>query len=82
MASHCPYCTKELRPEAIKCPNCLTTYGNETIMLTKGVESEALRGFDEVQREYDRVPKRFKVTYSTPKVLEKCYLSDIGNLVV
>jgi len=77
--SHCPYCTKELMPEAIKCPNCLTTYGNETILITKSLVSEALKGFDEVPREYDRVPKRFKITYSSPEALEKCYISDIGK---
>jgi len=77
--THCPYCTKEIMPEALRCPNCLTAYGNETIQLARGIVSEALKGLDEVQREYDRVPKRFKITYSSPKALEKCYISDIGK---
>jgi uncharacterized protein (TIGR02266 family) len=48
-------------------------------LLTKGLVSEALGGFDEVRREYDRVPKRFKITYSSSEALEKCYISDIGK---
>jgi type IV pilus assembly protein PilZ len=49
------------------------------MLLTRGLVSEALKGIDEVQRECDRVPKRFKITYSSAKALEHCYISNIGK---
>jgi len=77
MKVHCPYCTKEIARDEIQCPTCGTTYGLETLLLIKSVVKELMLGHP--QRKYDRVPKNFAVTYTTPKTLLRNYLSNIGQ---
>jgi uncharacterized protein (TIGR02266 family) len=48
-------------------------------MLTKDLIKETLQEPSRVQRKYDRVPKKFKVTYSSPRAFTNSYLSDIGR---
>lgn len=77
--THCPYCTKEISGDDIACPECAAAFGEETLLVTKGLVEEALKGFDEVQRRYDRVPKKFRISYSSPTALIRSYLLDIGK---
>ena len=79
MKPHCPYCTKEISPGEIQCPSCGTTYGLETLLLIKSVIKDAMLGRPEEQRKYDRVPKEIRIAYTTPKTLEKHYLSNISQ---
>jgi type IV pilus assembly protein PilZ len=74
---HCPYCTKEITRDEIQCPTCGTTYGLETLLLVKSAAKEVMRGLP--HRKYDRVPKKYAITYTTPKTLVKNYLSNIGR---
>jgi uncharacterized protein (TIGR02266 family) len=79
MKANCPYCTKEIKPNEIMCPSCATVYGEETLMITRRLVEETLQGDQQLFRKYDRVPKKFKVTYSSPKALVDSYLFDIGK---
>ena len=77
MQIHCPYCTKEITRDEIQCPSCGTTYGLETLLLIKSVVKELMLG--RPHRKYDRVPKKYAITYTTPKTLVRNYLSNIGQ---
>jgi len=78
--SHCPYCTKEISAKDIYCPECAAAFGEETLQVTRDLIKELLdEPAPDTLREYDRAPKKFKITYSTPKAFEKTYLSDIGR---
>jgi len=63
MKVYCPYCTKEIRPNEIVCPTCATAYGEETLVLTRSLVDESVQRDPRLFRKYDRVPKKFKVTY-------------------
>lgn len=74
----CPYCTRNLPIDAKYCPWCGTSYGSETIRLLRSVVRGVLaEGIDE-RRVYDRVPKDFKVRYSSAEGEVSSNLSDIG----
>ena len=77
--THCPYCTKEISLGDIHCPECAAAFGEETLLVTKDLVDDALRGFDEVQRRHDRVPKKFRISYSSAKAFTKSYLLNIGK---
>jgi uncharacterized protein (TIGR02266 family) len=77
MEAHCPYCTKIISRDEIQCPTCGTTYGLETLLLIKSVAKELMLG--RPHRKYDRVPKKYAITYTTPKTLVRNYLSNIGQ---
>ncbi len=77
--SHCPYCTKEILANDIYCPECAVAFGEETLLVTRDLIKEALDDSTDIRREYDRVPKKFKISYSSPRAFEKTYLSDIGK---
>ncbi len=77
--THCPYCTKEISVGDMHCPECAAAFGEETLLVTKGIVEEALKGFDEVQRRHDRVPKKFRISYSSPEAFTKSYLLNIGK---
>jgi len=77
MKVHCPYCTKEIARDEIQCPTCGTTYGLETLLLVKSAVKDIMLGHP--QRKYDRVPKKYAITYTTPKTLVRNYLSNIGQ---
>jgi len=77
MQIHCPYCTRRIARDEIQCPTCGTTYGLETLLLVKSVVKELMLG--RPHRKYDRVPKKYAITYTTPKTLVKNYLSNIGR---
>ena len=79
MKAYCPYCTKEIEPNEIVCPSCTTAYGEETLVLTRKLVEESVQKDPRLFRKYDRVPKKFKVTYSSPKALVDSYLFDIGK---
>jgi uncharacterized protein (TIGR02266 family) len=77
--SHCPYCTKEIAADDLYCPECAVAFGEETLLVTKDLVKGMLEGSAEVKRKHDRVPKKFKITYSSPRAFKKTYLSDIGK---
>jgi uncharacterized protein (TIGR02266 family) len=79
MKANCPYCTKEIEPNEIVCPSCTTSYGAETLVLTRKLVEETVQQDQRLFRKYDRVPKKFKVTYSSPKAFVDSYLFDIGK---
>ena len=79
MKIYCPYCTKEIKPDELVCPSCTTAYGEETLVITRKLVEETVQKEPQLFRKYDRVPKKFKVTYSSPKALVDSYLFDIGK---
>jgi len=75
----CPYCTKEIDQNTLQCPFCGTSYASETIqLLTEIVKAAAEEDFSE-RRRFIRIPKRFKLVYSTSKAFVEHYLSNIGQ---
>jgi len=77
--SHCPYCTKEISAQDTYCPECAAAFGEETLLVTRDLVKGILDGSTDIQRNYDRLPRKFKISYSTPRAFEKTYLSDIGK---
>lgn len=78
MKLFCPYCTKEIDQNTLQCPFCGTPYASETIqLLTKFVKVPAEEGATE-RRRFNRIPKKIKLVYSTPKVFVENYLTNIG----
>lgn len=79
MKLFCPYCTKEIDQDTLQCPFCGTSYASETIqLLTEIVKVAAEEGVTE-RRRFIRIPKKFKLVYSTPKAFVEHYLSNIGQ---
>jgi type IV pilus assembly protein PilZ len=75
----CPYCTKEIDQDTLQCPFCGTSYASETIqLLTEIVKVAAEEGPNE-RRRFIRIPKKFKLVYSTPKAFVENFLSNIGQ---
>jgi uncharacterized protein (TIGR02266 family) len=75
----CPYCTKVIDQGTLQCPFCGTSYASETIqLLTEIVKVAAEEGISE-RRRFIRVPKKFKLVYSTSKAFVEHYLSNIGQ---
>ena len=79
MKKYCPYCTKEISGDALYCPACAAAFGEETLLLAQGFVEDALKGFEEVQRRYDRLPKKYRVSYSSAEAFTKSYLLNIGK---
>jgi len=72
----CPYCTKEINQGTLQCPFCGTQYQSETIqLLTEFVKVVATDDFSDRRRFY-RIPKKFKIVYSTPKAFIEHYLTN------
>ena len=79
MKLFCPYCTKEIDQGTLQCPFCGTSYASETIqLLTEIVKVAAEDGISD-RRQFIRVPKKFKLVYSTSKAFVEHYLSNIGE---
>jgi type IV pilus assembly protein PilZ len=76
---HCPYCTKEIVANELQCPSCGTMYGLETLLLIKSIVKNATLDCSHEHRSYDRIPKKIQIAYQTPRILEKHYLSNIGQ---
>ncbi|MFH0813172.1 MAG: TIGR02266 family protein [Pseudomonadota bacterium] len=74
----CPYCTRTVPADAKECPGCGTSYGSETIRLIRNVTEGPVPGSINERRQYDRVPKKFKIAYSSAQALVSSYLFDIG----
>lgn len=79
MKPHCPYCTEDITFDEIRCPSCGVTFGLDTLILVKRLVREATMEFPGGERKQYRVPKTFKVTYSSPDALVNSYLSNIGE---
>ena len=79
MKPYCPYCKKEITVGEIQCPSCGTTYSLDTLLLVRSLVKEAVTESPDEPRKYDRVPKEYKVTYTTPQTLIKHYLSNISQ---
>lgn len=75
----CPYCTREIAPDARQCPWCGTTYGSETLQLIRRLVHKAAEEADEERRVFDRVPKRYRIVYPSAKTLKESYLANIGR---
>jgi type IV pilus assembly protein PilZ len=75
----CPYCTKEIDHDTLQCPFCGTSYASETIqLLTEIVKVAAKEGVSE-RRRFIRIPKKFKIVYSTSKAFVEHYLGNLGQ---
>jgi hypothetical protein len=76
----CPYCTKEIDQDTLQCPFCGTSYASETIqLLTEIVKVATEEGVSE-RRRFIRIPKKFKLVYSTPKNTTSLILAKVGYL--
>jgi len=74
----CPYCTREIPVNAMECPWCGTGYGSQTLELLRSFVTKGGAPPTRNRRQDDRVPKKFKVAYSSPKALQESYLFDIS----
>ncbi len=74
----CPYCTREIAVNAKECPWCGTDYGSQTMELLRSFVKKGGAPPTKNRRKDDRVPKKFKVAYSSPKALKESYLSNIS----
>lgn len=75
----CPYCTKEINPETTQCSSCGTSYGSDTLRLLRSLVKKAMENEISERRKLDRVPKKFRIVYPTPKALIENYLSNISQ---
>jgi uncharacterized protein (TIGR02266 family) len=75
----CPYCTKEIDQDTLQCPFCGTSYASETIQLLTEIVKVAAEENATERRQFIRIPKKFKLVYSTPKAFVEHYLSNIGQ---
>lgn len=74
----CPYCTREIPFNAKECPWCGTGYGLQTMELLRSYVEKGGPPPTRNRRMEDRVPKKFRVAYSTPRALKESYLSNIS----
>lgn len=79
MKLFCPYCTKEIDQDTLQCPFCGTSYASETIQLLTEIVKVATEEGATERRRFIRIPKKFKLVYSTPKAFVEHYLSNIGQ---
>ena len=79
MKLFCPYCTKEINQGTLQCPFCGTSYASETIQLLTEIVKVAAEGGISERRRFVRIPKKFKLVYSTSKAFVEHYLSNIGQ---
>ena len=79
MKLFCPYCTKEIDQDTLQCPFCGTSYASETIQLLTEIVKVAAEENATERRQFIRIPKKFKLVYSTPKAFVEHYLSNIGQ---
>ena len=75
----CPYCTHEISPETVQCPECGYVYGPDTLsVLTNrpksGPSSNSPRHLKPVPAR-----KKFKIAYATPGAFVNNYLNDVGT---
>ena len=75
----CPYCTREIAYDADRCPWCGTSFGSSTMRILRSFVKGATLEKSEERRKDDRVPKKFKIAYSSPQALTKSYLSNISR---
>jgi type IV pilus assembly protein PilZ len=75
----CPYCTKEINQATLQCPFCGTAYASETIQLLTDIVKGATEEDAAERRRFVRMPKKFKLVYSTSKAFVDNYLSNIGQ---
>ena len=79
MKLFCPYCTKEINQGTLQCPFCGTSYASETIqLLTESVKVAVEEGGSE-RRRFIRIPKKFKLVYSSSKAFIEHYLTNISQ---
>ena len=79
MKLFCPYCTKEINQDTLQCPFCGTSYASETIQLLTEIVKVAAEEDVSERRQFVRIPKKFKLVYSTSKAFVESYLSNIGQ---
>jgi uncharacterized protein (TIGR02266 family) len=75
----CPYCTHEITPETVQCPECGYVYGPDTLnVLTNRPKN---RPPNQPARHLKPVPvcKKFRIVYPTPKAFVYNYLNDVGT---
>ncbi len=79
MKLFCPYCTKEIGSGYPPMSFLRHPHASETIqLLTEIVKDAAEDGFSE-RRQFIRIPKKFKIVYSTSKAFVEHYLSNISQ---
>ena len=75
----CPYCTKEISPGSNHCTECGTTYGSDTLKILRNLTDKPDSADVKEQRNEDRVPKKFKISFANPEVLQDHYLTNIST---
>jgi len=78
MALFCPFCSKEISPEAAECKECNATFDSATFKFLENLSKEVSKGFHGELRKQARVPATFKVACSTPKEFLEGYTFDLS----
>lgn len=74
----CPYCTKEIPENALHCPWCGVSFGSHTMAILRTFQ-EVPGSEDALERRLeDRIPKKYRIAYTTPQALVKSYLHNIS----
>jgi type IV pilus assembly protein PilZ len=74
----CPYCTQAIPENALHCPWCGVSFGAHTMAILRTFQKEkSPDGADERRRE-DRIPRKYRIAYTTPQALVNSYLYNIS----
>lgn len=74
----CPYCTREIVWGSKQCPWCGASYGLDTLRILKSDVEELREEEVDERRRNDRIPRKFKIAYSSPHAFVSNYLSNIS----
>lgn len=75
----CPYCTKEIPENALHCPWCGVSFGSHTMAILRTFQEVPPGSEDALDRRIeDRIPKKYRIAYTTPQALVNSYLHNIS----
>ena len=75
----CPFCRKEINSETTECPSCGHVYDSETLRFFVAAGENLLHEHPDERREHIRVPREFKVAYSTPEAFGEDYIFNLST---
>jgi len=79
MTTFCPFCEKEIAPDAIQCFSCGATFNLETLLRIRSIAKGAKTEEPHDGRKSPRFRRNFSVMYTCSKGFRKRQLSDIGR---
>lgn len=74
----CPYCTQAIPQNALHCPSCGVSFGSHTMAILRTFQKGLGSEDDTGRRIEDRVPRKYRIAYTTPQALVNSYLYNIS----